>query len=41
MFYQCEDCIFGTNSRKEADKHEDNTGHDVEVEETAFGEDDF
>lgn len=43
MWYECEDCPFGTNSRKNADKHERETGHDVEeeFEEMAFGEDDF
>lgn len=28
-FWQCLDCIFGSNSEKNAAKHMEDTGHDV------------
>lgn len=31
-FYQCDDCIFGTNSPKSASRHEDETGHTTHEE---------
>jgi hypothetical protein len=29
MFFQCTECIFGTNSPRQADRHSDDTGHEV------------
>jgi hypothetical protein len=27
MFFECEDCKFATNSRKQSNKHEESTDH--------------
>jgi hypothetical protein len=32
IWYQCKDCIFGTNSRKEANKHQEQEGHAISEE---------
>jgi hypothetical protein len=31
-WYQCEECIFATNSPKAAHKHGDDTGHQIHEE---------
>jgi hypothetical protein len=31
-WYQCEDCIFGSNSGKQASEHSDRTGHTIREE---------
>jgi hypothetical protein len=32
MFWDCQDCVFGTNSKKEAARHIHDTGHIVKPE---------
>lgn len=32
MWFECMDCVFATNSTKQADQHMQKTGHDVTSE---------
>lgn len=32
LWYECEECVFGSNSKKEAGKHITETGHKVTAE---------
>ena len=33
LWFQCETCIFGSNSKKQAAVHQENTTHAIRVEE--------